>query len=82
MPTVPSAGETPTDATSADRWGMTARELEVLRLLVEGRSDREIAAALVISHRTVNAHVARILGKFGVDARAAAAALAVRHGLV
>ena len=62
MPTVPSAGETPTDATSADRWGFTARELEVLG--------------------TVNAHVARVLGKFGVDARAAAAALAVRRGLV
>lgn len=62
--------------------GLTAREIEVMRLLVEGRSDRQIAEALFISHRTVNSHVAHILAKLGVSARAEAAAEAVRLRLV
>ena len=45
--------------------GLTAREREVLRLLVAGRSNREIAAALFISHRTAQTHVTNILGKLG-----------------
>jgi DNA-binding NarL/FixJ family response regulator len=66
----------------AARSGLTPRELEVLRLLAEGRSDREIAAALFIGHRTVMTHVANILNKLGVDSRTAAATHAVRHDLV
>jgi DNA-binding CsgD family transcriptional regulator/transcriptional regulator with XRE-family HTH domain/tetratricopeptide (TPR) repeat protein len=62
--------------------GLTTREREVLRLLVEGRSDREIADSLFISHRTVMRHVSNILGKLEVDSRTAAATHAVRHDLV
>jgi len=62
--------------------GLTPRELDVLRLLVEGRSDREIAAALSISHRTVMRHVTGILAKLGVENRTAATSLALRRGLV
>jgi DNA-binding NarL/FixJ family response regulator len=61
--------------------GLTPREREVLRLLVEGRSDREIAAALFISPRTATTHVSHILGKLGVSSRTEAAALAVREDL-
>jgi DNA-binding NarL/FixJ family response regulator len=62
--------------------GLTPRELDVLRLLVEGNSDREIAAALFIGARTVQTHVANLFTKLGVNARAEAAAVAVRRGLV
>jgi excisionase family DNA binding protein len=61
---------------------LTAREQDVLRLLVEGRSNAEIAAALFIAPRTARAHVANILAKLGVPTRTAAATHAVRHGLV
>jgi non-specific serine/threonine protein kinase len=61
---------------------LTKREVEVLRLLAEGRTDRDIAAALFISHRTAGTHVANILGKLEVDTRAAAVAAAFRHGLM
>ena len=61
---------------------LTEREVEVLRLLVEGRSDKEIGAALFISHRTAMNHVARILDKLGVESRTAAATLAMRNKLV
>jgi non-specific serine/threonine protein kinase len=61
---------------------LTPREREVLRLLVEGRSNPEIAAALFISPRTAETHVTHILAKLGVTTRAEAAAHAVRVGLV
>jgi DNA-binding NarL/FixJ family response regulator len=61
--------------------GLTPREGEVLRLLSEGVSDREIAATLSISERTAGNHVQHILQKLGVDSRTAAAVFAVRHGL-
>jgi DNA-binding NarL/FixJ family response regulator len=48
---------------------LTARELDVLRLIAAGRTDREIAGALFLSHRTVNAHVAHILTKLDVHTR-------------
>jgi DNA-binding NarL/FixJ family response regulator len=62
--------------------GLTAREAEVLRLLTEGLSDREIADALALSPRTVGGHVTHLLGKLGVDSRTAAVAYALRHRLV
>lgn len=62
--------------------GLTVREFEVLRLLAEGRTDPEIAAALFITPRTARAHVASILAKLGVATRAAAATHAVRHNLI
>jgi predicted ATPase/DNA-binding CsgD family transcriptional regulator len=61
---------------------LTRRELEVLRLLVDGKSNAQIADDLFVSRRTAEAHVAAILQKFDVPTRAAAAAYGVRHGLV
>jgi predicted ATPase/DNA-binding CsgD family transcriptional regulator len=60
---------------------LTPREMEILRLLADGLPDREIAAALSISLRTVNGHVTHLLTKLGVESRTAAATLAVRNGL-
>jgi DNA-binding CsgD family transcriptional regulator len=61
--------------------GLTARELEVLRLVASGRSNSEIAAALVISEHTVARHLQNIFGKLGVSTRTAAAAYAFEHRL-
>ncbi|MBN6051985.1 AAA family ATPase [Nonomuraea sp. RK-328] len=58
--------------------GLTARELEVLRLVTAGRSNREIAGELVIAVKTVSVHVSNILGKLGVASRGEAAATAHR----
>ena len=77
---------TPDDAGQPDdpagRAGLTPREREVLRLLVDGRSNAEIAEALFIGVRTARAHVASILAKLGVPTRTAAATHAVRDGLI
>jgi DNA-binding CsgD family transcriptional regulator len=62
--------------------GLTPREMDVLRLLVEGQSDRKIGDQLFISHRTVMRHVENILGKLEVESRTAAAMLAVRQGFI
>jgi tetratricopeptide (TPR) repeat protein len=62
--------------------GLTPREIEVLRLLVEGRTDKEIAAELDLSRRAASRHVATILGKLGAPSRTAAATLALRDRLV
>lgn len=62
--------------------GLTARELEVLRLVAVGRSNKEIAAALVISEHTVARHLQNIFAKLDVSSRAAAGAFAFEHGLV
>ena len=61
--------------------GLSEREIDVLRLLVRGMSDREIGAALFISPGTATTHVRNIRGKLGVRTRGAAAAYAVRHGI-
>lgn len=58
------------------------REVEVLRLLAAGKSNREIADALCISLNTVATHVRNILAKIGVANRTEAAAYALRHGLL
>ncbi len=60
--------------------GLTVRERDVLRLVAQGRTDREIASALFVTRRTASKHVSAILGKLGVQSRAAAAAFAARHG--
>ena len=71
---------TPVDR--AARFNLSEREIEVLRLIAAGQTDREIAETLFISPRTANVHVANLRGKLGVSSRAAAVALAHRHGLV
>jgi ATP/maltotriose-dependent transcriptional regulator MalT len=62
--------------------GLTPRELEVLRLVASGATNRDIAASLVLSEKTVARHVANIFLKIGVSARAAATAYAYEHRLV
>jgi DNA-binding CsgD family transcriptional regulator/tetratricopeptide (TPR) repeat protein len=62
--------------------GLTAREVAVLRLVAQGLSDAAIARQLVISPRTVNAHLTHIYAKLDVASRAAATRFAVEHGLV
>jgi DNA-binding NarL/FixJ family response regulator len=61
--------------------GLTARELEVLRLVASGRSNREIAEELVLSVRTVERHVTNLYAKIGARGKADATAYAFRHGL-
>jgi ATP/maltotriose-dependent transcriptional regulator MalT len=61
--------------------GLSPRELEVLRLVAAGKSNREIAAALVISEHTVARHVQNIFGKLRVSSRTAASAFAFEHDL-
>jgi ATP/maltotriose-dependent transcriptional regulator MalT len=63
------------------QYGLTARELEVLRLVAIGRSNRDIAAELFISAKTASVHVSNIMSKLGVGSRVEAAALAYRLGL-
>jgi predicted ATPase/DNA-binding CsgD family transcriptional regulator len=66
----------------AGRAGLTPREVDVLRQLIDGRTDREIAANLFISRRTASKHVEAILAKLGVRSRGAAVAAATRQRFV
>ena len=61
---------------------LTARELDILRLLAQGKENHEIAAALTISPSTAKNHVGHVLDKLGLDNRVQAAVYAVRAGLV
>ena len=74
----------PAPATSGKRLagGLTPRELDVLRLIASGKTDRQIADALFITPKTANHHVTRILAKLECRNRAAATALALQQGLV
>lgn len=65
----------------AHRTDLTARELEVLRLIATGRSNREISRELDIAEKTVKTHVSNVLSKLGVHDRTQAALYAVEHGL-
>jgi len=71
----------PRRSTRGNPAGLTARQLEVLRLVAQGRRNAEIAEALVLSERTVDHHVAAILDKLEVRTRAEASAHAVRLGV-
>ncbi len=62
--------------------GLTAREVEVLRLVASGRSNPQIAGELVLSEKTVARHLSNIFGKLDVGSRTAAAAYAFEHGLL
>ena len=68
-------------AASSDTFGLSKRELEVLRLIAQGRTNREIGDRLFISQKTVGVHVGNILAKLGVSGRVEAAAVAIRLGL-
>jgi DNA-binding NarL/FixJ family response regulator len=72
-----SMGTDPGDAS-----GLTPRELEVLRLIARGETNRAIGESLVISEKTVSRHVSNIFDKLGVSSRSAATAYAYDHGLV
>ncbi|HEU0113207.1 MAG TPA: LuxR C-terminal-related transcriptional regulator [Thermomicrobiales bacterium] len=79
-----AAGTRPPSPPIASRrdWPLSEREQEVLRLVASGRTDREIADVLCVSHHTVGNHVRHILDKLGVATRAAAVAMAVRASVV
>jgi non-specific serine/threonine protein kinase len=66
---------------ASDPYGLTPREHDVLKLLVAGQTDREIAESLFISRHTAMKHVANILAKLEVSSRTAAATVALRDGL-
>jgi ATP/maltotriose-dependent transcriptional regulator MalT len=70
------------DAKADEAHGLTARELEVLRLVAAGKTNREIAAMLVVSEHTVARHLQNIFGKLRVSSRTAASAYAFEHDLV
>jgi DNA-binding CsgD family transcriptional regulator/tetratricopeptide (TPR) repeat protein len=74
-------GQAPAAAPPGAGLGLTARELEVLALVAEGRSNRQVAEALFISAKTASVHVSNILAKLGVASRVEAAAVAHRLGL-
>ena len=61
--------------------GLSAREVEVLRLLAGGHTSKEIAAQLVLSVHTIERHIANLYAKIGARRRAEATAFALRHGL-
>jgi DNA-binding CsgD family transcriptional regulator len=68
-------------APRADTFGLSRREREVLALIAEGRTNREIGERLFISQKTVGVHVGNILSKLAVSGRVEAAAVAIRLGL-
>lgn len=69
------------DETYGNRFGLTGRELQVLRLVAEGRRNAEIAEALSISDRTVERHLENIMNKMGVGGRVEAVVAALQEGL-
>ncbi len=69
------------DRVPEDTWGLSSREREVLALLAEGRTNRQIGEALFISDKTASVHVTHILDKMGVSSRTEAALLAARAGV-
>jgi DNA-binding NarL/FixJ family response regulator len=79
----PADGEAPEDAepeppAAHDQFGLTRREREVLALVAEGRTNRQIAESLFISEKTASVHVSNILAKLGVANRGEAGAVAHR----
>ena len=83
--TIPTAGEAPPPAAEGepdDPFGLTPRERQVLALVADGATNREIGAQLFMAEKTASVHVSRILAKLDVRSRTEAAAVAHRIGLV
>jgi len=78
---MPSGSRTLGPSPGGDSFGLSKRELEVLALIAQGRTNREIGDRLFISQKTVGVHVGNILAKLGVSGRVEAAAVAIRLGL-
>jgi predicted ATPase/DNA-binding NarL/FixJ family response regulator len=74
-------GKSPSRRSQSRPAGLSEREVEVLQLVVAGKSNQQIAEALVLSEKTVANHLARIFAKTGTGNRAAAAAFAIRSGI-
>ena len=77
----PARPQTERGALKARYGGLTAREREVAALVAQGLTSRAIAAALSLSERTVEKHIANLMAKLGVASRAQIAAWAARQGL-
>ena len=72
----------PTRGKPASGPQLTEREGEVIRLVAQGKSNREIAKVLVISEKTAKAHISNMLGKLGLEDRTQMAVFAIKNGLV
>ncbi len=82
-PATPAIAAQPADPASPPALhGLTPREVEVLRLIAAGQSNREIAAALSVSPRTIERHIEHLYRKIGAHSKAEATAYAFRHHLV
>lgn len=79
---IEAAGQRPVAGRRSWPAGLTDREVEVLRLVAGGRSNREVAETLVVSQRTAEHHVQHIYAKIGVSTRAGAALFAMEHALL
>jgi DNA-binding NarL/FixJ family response regulator len=79
---VDALGAAPAEAPRAGAHGLSPRELEVLRLVAAGKTNKVIGRELFVSEKTVDRHVSNIFGKLGVSSRAAATAWAYRRGLI
>ena len=82
VPDVSRVDSLSASAQAASVHGLTQRELQVLRLVAGGATNRSIAAELVLSERTIDRHVSNIFAKLLVSSRAAATAYAYEHDLV
>lgn len=76
------SSQTPTSAPSPDAGPLSEREVEVLRLVAQGYTNKQIAEALVIAEKTARNHISRILDKLDLARRSQAAAWAIQHGLL
>lgn len=83
-PTLQRAGDHPftANAEKIQRLGITPRELEILKLIADGMSTREIASALFVSENTVKTHASRLFGKLDVNRRTKAVQVAKTMGLI
>ena len=81
LETAVAAPEQPAAEEDEDGFGLTSRERQVLALVAEGATNREIGAQLFMAEKTASVHVSRILSKLNVRSRTEAAAVAHRHRL-